>query len=149
MWMAFSKVCKKLCLGCLTVLSRGFNTPIELRNLFTSVFVWDSLNILIISNLNVLNILLKIKNNSLKHFTAAILYIAAQKSENYDTKGKLLIYTTNLEKLCLQKHQRCSIKKEVLKNFTNLQENTCICVFFKKFWKGSDIGVFLLVLRNF
>ena len=57
--------------------SRGFNTPIELSDLFTSVFVWDSLNILININLNVLNILLKIKNNSLKHFTAAILYIAA------------------------------------------------------------------------
>ena len=57
---------------------QGFNMLLELRDLFASVFVWDSLNTLTIINLNnVLNILLKIENNSLKQYIAGILYIAA------------------------------------------------------------------------
>ena len=79
--MAVSKVCKKLHLRCLTGFWQGFNTLLELCDLFASAFVWDSLNILIviINYNNVLNILLKIENNSLKQ------YIAAQISENYYT----------------------------------------------------------------
>ena len=58
-WMAVSKVCEKLHLRCLTGLSQGLNTSLELHNLFTSVFVRDSLNILII-------LILKETRNSFK-----------------------------------------------------------------------------------
>ena len=55
-----------------------FDRPLELHDLFAFVFIWDCLNTLTIINLNnVLNILLKIENNPLKQYIAAILYIAA------------------------------------------------------------------------
>ena len=47
-----------------------------------------------------------------------LLYI----SENYTITIRRIWKQT----FCLQKHGMCSIKKEVLKNFTNLQENTCL-----------------------
>ena len=77
--MTVSKVCKKLHLRCLTGLLLGFNTPLELRGLFTSVFVTEFSNIsTIVINCNkVFNIFLKIENNFLKQ------YIAGQISENY------------------------------------------------------------------
>ena len=42
----FTKFAKKLHLRCLTGFSQDFNTRLELRDLFTYVFVCDTLNIL-------------------------------------------------------------------------------------------------------
>ena len=57
--------------------------------------------------------------------------------------------------LCRSKHQTCSMKKDVLRNFTKFTgKQLCQSIFFNKVagaaWKrDSGTGVFLWILRNF